>query len=113
MSTQRFDELGFYLLAGAPEGPADLLREARRGEELGLGTGFISERWNVKEAASLTGAACAVTSRIRIATAATRNAASAMRYTDQTRRPLRTGDLRSCKNATRSADDRPTSSQPA
>jgi probable F420-dependent oxidoreductase len=71
MSAQRFDELGFYLLAGAPEGPADLLREARRGEELGLGTGFISERWNVTEAASLTGAACAVTSRMHIATAAT------------------------------------------
>ena len=27
--------------------------EARRGEELGFGTGFISERWNVKEASSL------------------------------------------------------------
>lgn len=31
----------------------------------------ISERWNVKEAASLTGAACAVTGRMQIATAAT------------------------------------------
>jgi probable F420-dependent oxidoreductase len=71
MSVRRLDELGFYLLGGAPEGPADLLSEARRGEELGLGTGFISERWNVKEAASLTGAACAVTSRMRIATGAT------------------------------------------
>jgi len=30
--------------------------EARRGEELGFGTAFISERWNVKEASSLTGA---------------------------------------------------------
>lgn len=45
--------------------------EARRGEELGFGTGFISERWNVKEASSLVGAACAVTSRMQIATAAT------------------------------------------
>lgn len=68
---RQLDELGFYLLGGAPEGPADLLTEARRGEDLGLGTGFISERWNVKEAASLTGAACAVTSRMRIATGAT------------------------------------------
>jgi probable F420-dependent oxidoreductase len=65
-------ELGFYLLAGAGgEGPAALPSEARRGEELGLGTGFVSERWNVKEAASLTGAALAVTSRLQIATAAT------------------------------------------
>jgi probable F420-dependent oxidoreductase len=66
------DELGFYLLAGAGgDGPATLMQEARRGEELGLGTAFLSERWNVKEAASLTGAACAVTDRMRIATAAT------------------------------------------
>jgi len=66
------DELGYYLLAGAGgEGPASLMDEARRGEELGFGTAFISERWNVKEASSLTGAACAVTNRMRIATAAT------------------------------------------
>jgi len=71
MTMRVLDELGFYLLGGAPEGPADILEEARRGEELGLGTGFISERWNLKEAASLTGAACAVTSRMQIATAAT------------------------------------------
>ena len=66
------DELGYYLLAGAGgEGPATLMDEARRGEELGFGTAFISERWNVKEASSLSGAACAVTSRMQIATAAT------------------------------------------
>lgn len=40
-------------------------------DELGLGTAFISERWNVKEPSSLVGAACPVTSRIRIATVAT------------------------------------------
>lgn len=66
------DELGFYLLAGAGgEGPSTLMDEARRGEELGFGTAFISERWNVKEADALSGAACAVTERMRIATAAT------------------------------------------
>jgi len=43
------DELGYYLLAGAGgEGPATLMDEARRGEELGFGTAFISERWNVR-----------------------------------------------------------------
>lgn len=78
-----FDELGFYLLAGAGgDGPASLIDEARRGEELGFGTGFISERWNVKEASSLTGAALAVTSRMQIATAATNH---------NTRHPLITG----------------------
>jgi alkanesulfonate monooxygenase SsuD/methylene tetrahydromethanopterin reductase-like flavin-dependent oxidoreductase (luciferase family) len=66
------DELGYYLLAGAGgEGPAGLMDEARRGEQMGFGTAFISERWNVKEASSLTGAACAVTNRMQIATAAT------------------------------------------
>ena len=67
-----YDELGFYLLAGAGgEGPAALVDEARRGEELGFGTAFISERWNVKEASSLVGAACAATTRMNVATAAT------------------------------------------
>jgi hypothetical protein len=37
------DELGYYLLAGAGgEGPAGLMDEARRGEELGFGTASIS-----------------------------------------------------------------------
>jgi probable F420-dependent oxidoreductase len=83
MTTAPLDELGYYLLAGAGgEGPATLVDEARRGEELGFGTAFISERWNVKEASSLTGAACAVTNRMRIATAATNH---------NTRHPLITG----------------------
>lgn len=83
MSEPTLDELGYYLLAGAGgEGPATLVDEARRGEELGFGTAFLSERWNVKEASSLTGAACAVTSRMQIATAATNH---------NTRHPLITG----------------------
>ena len=85
MGTQQrtLDELGYYLLAGAGgERPAALPEEARRGEDLGFGTAFISERWNVKEAASLTGAACAVTNRMQIATAATNH---------NTRHPLITG----------------------
>jgi probable F420-dependent oxidoreductase len=80
---RNLEDLGYYLLAGAGgEGPATLMQEARRGEELGFGTAFISERWNVKEAASLTGAACAVTERMQIATAATN---------PNTRHPLITG----------------------
>ena len=72
LSDPPLDELGYYLLAGAGgAGPATLMDEARRGEELGFGTAFISERWNVKEASSLVGAACAVTNRMQIATAAT------------------------------------------
>jgi alkanesulfonate monooxygenase SsuD/methylene tetrahydromethanopterin reductase-like flavin-dependent oxidoreductase (luciferase family) len=66
------DEWGYYLLGGAGgEGLATLIDEARRGQELGFGTAFISERWNVKEASSLVGAACAMTTRMQIAAAAT------------------------------------------
>jgi probable F420-dependent oxidoreductase len=65
------DELGFYTLAGQPETSRDLLAEVRDGEALGLGTAFISERFNKKEAATLSGAAAAVSERIRIETAAT------------------------------------------
>lgn len=64
-------ELGFYALAGAPHSPVEMFDELRDAESLGLGTAFISERFNIKEAATLCGAAGAVTSSIRIATAAT------------------------------------------
>lgn len=65
------DELGFYTLAGAPQSPRELVDEVREGEAMGLGTVFISERWNIKEACTLSGAAGAVSERIHIATAAT------------------------------------------
>ncbi|MCK9247757.1 MAG: TIGR03857 family LLM class F420-dependent oxidoreductase [Solirubrobacteraceae bacterium] len=71
MSDRRLDELGYYLLGGHPKGPRAILEEARRGDELGLGTGFISERWNTKEASSLSGAALAVTEELQVAIAAT------------------------------------------
>lgn len=64
-------ELGFYGLAGGPPTPAPLLEEARAGEELGLGSMFLSERFNVKEAAVLSGAAGAASTSLGIATAAT------------------------------------------
>jgi probable F420-dependent oxidoreductase len=65
------DELGFYTLAGQPDSSRDLVQEVIDGEALGLGTAFISERYNKKEAATLSGAAGAVSQRIRIQTAAT------------------------------------------
>ena len=64
-------ELGFYTLAGAPRSPRDMLDELAHAERLGLGTAFISERFNIKEAGALTGAACAATSSLGIVTAAT------------------------------------------
>ncbi len=65
------NELGFYALPGQPNSSRDLITEVRDGEAMGLGTVFISERYNKKEAATLCGAAGAVSERIRISTAAT------------------------------------------
>ena len=58
------NEIGFYTLAGAPRSPRDLVDEVRAAEALGIGACF-------KEAATLCGAAGAVSERIGIATAAT------------------------------------------
>jgi probable F420-dependent oxidoreductase len=65
------DELGFYTLAGQPESSRDLVQEVIDAEAMGLGTAFISERYNLKEAAVLCGAAGAVSDRIAIQTATT------------------------------------------
>jgi len=64
-------ELGFYTLGGQAESPRELIAEVIQAEDQGLGHVFISERWNTKEAATLSGAAGAVSERIAIATAAT------------------------------------------
>ena len=69
--TPRFPELGFYTLAGGAQDPRELVTECRRAEELGLGAVFISERFNVKEAVTLSGAAAVASTNLRIVTGAT------------------------------------------
>lgn len=64
-------ELGFYVLGGQPTSSRDALDEVRQAEAMGLGTAFVSERYNLKEAGVLCGATGAVTERIRIQTGAT------------------------------------------
>lgn len=71
MTDRQLTELGFYVLPGHTESPADAITEAREGEAMGLGSGFVSERFNVKDAGVLSGAVGAVTDRLGIATAAT------------------------------------------
>ena len=66
-----FPELGFYGLAGHTDNPGDLIAEVRRAEEIGLGSVFLSERFNYKDAAVMSGMAAAATTRLGIATAAT------------------------------------------
>lgn len=80
----RLNELGFYALAGAPKSPRDLVDEVREAERMGLGAAFVSERFNIKEAATLCGAAAAVTEKIGIATAVT---------THNTRHPMVTASM--------------------
>jgi probable F420-dependent oxidoreductase len=65
------EELGFYTLAGQPKASRELIDEVVGAERQGLGHAFISERYNKKEAATLSGAAGAVSQRITISTAAT------------------------------------------
>jgi probable F420-dependent oxidoreductase len=66
----RMNEIGFYTLAGAPKSPRDLIAEVQQAEALGIGSAFISERFNIKEAATLSGAVGAVSTEIGIVTAA-------------------------------------------
>ena len=68
---EQLRELGFYGLAGAPKSPADLLTECADGEALGFGSVFLSERFNIKELATLCGAAAACTTTLGIATGVT------------------------------------------
>lgn len=76
------NELAFYTLPGAPESPRELIEEVRHAEALGIGNCFISERFNIKEAATLSGAVGAVSENLGIATAATNH---------NTRHPVVTG----------------------
>ena len=71
LTAPAFPELGFYGLAGHASDPSVLIEEVADGERLGLGSVFLSERFNYKDATVLTGAAAAASARLGIATAAT------------------------------------------
>jgi probable F420-dependent oxidoreductase len=71
LSAQDLPELGFYTLAGHADSSRELVDEVRVGESMGMGSVFISERFDKKEAAVLSGAAGAVSDRMTIVTAAT------------------------------------------
>ena len=71
MTAPRFPELGFYTLAGGAQDPRAIVTEIHDAEELGLGAVFISERFNVKEAVTLSGAAAVASTNLQIMTGAT------------------------------------------
>jgi probable F420-dependent oxidoreductase len=64
-------ELGFYTLAGQADSSRELVDEVRLAEAIGLGSVFVSERFDKKEAGVLSGAAGAVSERMTVVTAAT------------------------------------------
>jgi probable F420-dependent oxidoreductase len=82
--TTHYPELGFYVLNGQPTSARRALSEVRDAEAMGLGTAFISERYNLKEVSALSGAIGAVSQRIRIHVAATNH---------NTRHPLVTAGM--------------------
>jgi len=82
--TDRLTELGFYGLAGQPDSSRDLIDEVRLGEQLGLGSVFLSERFDKKEIGVLSGAAGAVSEHLTVVTAATNH---------NTRHPMITAGL--------------------
>jgi 5,10-methylenetetrahydromethanopterin reductase len=83
-TTGPLPELGCYGLAGHSASPADLLDEVRVAERLGLGSVFLSERFNVKDAGVMAGAAVAASTSLGVGTAATNHA---------TRHPLVTATM--------------------
>ena len=64
-------EIGCYGLAGHSSSPGDLVTEAALADRMGIGAMFLSERFALKDAAVMAGAAVAATSRLGVGTAAT------------------------------------------
>jgi 5,10-methylenetetrahydromethanopterin reductase len=64
-------ELGCYGLAGHVTSPRDVVAEVQTAEALGIGSVFLSERYNTKEIGAISGAVGAVSTVAGIATAAT------------------------------------------
>lgn len=77
-------EIGYYALSRHPVDPAELVTEAQLADRAGFGAAFVSERFNVKDAAVLSGGLAAATRRMGVATAATNH---------NTRHPLVTATM--------------------
>ena len=67
MTTQRFPELGYYALPGHAPNAKSIFEEVSQGDELGLGSVWISERFNTKDIGVMSGIAAAKTPNMGIA----------------------------------------------
>jgi 5,10-methylenetetrahydromethanopterin reductase len=82
--SDQLTELGCYVLPGPASSPRDLIDQVRTAEDVGIGSVFLSERWNTKEAGVFAGAVGAVSEQAGVAIAATN---------PNTRHPLLTAAL--------------------
>jgi probable F420-dependent oxidoreductase len=64
--TNRPSALGTYLLPGRVSDPRPAITQAEAAERLGLGSVWIAERWDTKEAGSLCGAVGQATSKVKV-----------------------------------------------
>ena len=67
MTDPRFPELGYYALPGHALSPEDIFDEVRDGDELGLGSVWISERFNTKDIGVMSGVAATLSPNMGIA----------------------------------------------
>ena len=63
----QYPELGYYTLPGHVFDPKQMIEEVQTGDKLGLGSVWISERFNTKNVEVLSGLAAALTPRMGIA----------------------------------------------
>jgi alkanesulfonate monooxygenase SsuD/methylene tetrahydromethanopterin reductase-like flavin-dependent oxidoreductase (luciferase family) len=85
----QFPELGYYTLPGHVFEPKQMIEEVRVGDELGLGSVWISERHNTKNVEVLSGLAAALTPRMGIASGLMTNMPCAILWSRRpTLRPL-------------------------
>lgn len=68
MNDTRFPELGYYALPGHALSPKSIFAEVQSGDELGLGSVWISERFNTKDIGVMSGIAAALSHNMGIAT---------------------------------------------
>lgn len=67
MSTVRFPEFGYYAIPGHALNPTEVVEEITTGEQLGLGSVWLSERLNTKNVEVMSGIAAALTTEMGIA----------------------------------------------
>ncbi|MCU1595098.1 MAG: putative Coenzyme F420-dependent N(10)-methylenetetrahydromethanopterin reductase, partial [Frankiales bacterium] len=69
--SSRADRLGAYLLPGRSNEPRRAIQQAVAGEQVGLGSVWLSERFGTKDMATVGGALAQATERVTVGAAIT------------------------------------------